>query len=50
MALNNEKELGGLKPATPQNINNNLGGIPETKIVNAKAYLQTASTKSGLNM
>ena len=51
MALNNEGDIRGSKPGIPQNFNiNNLTGVPETKIVNAKAYLQVASTKSGLNV
>ena len=48
MALNNERVSN---TGTPQNMNNNnTGGVPETKIINAKAYLQAASTKSGLNV
>ena len=48
--LNNEKEpLPGSKPATPAMENNNLG-TKETEYVNAKAYMLTASTKSGLNL
>ena len=49
--MNNEKEqLPGSKPATPiGNDINQLGG-KETEYINSKAYLLTASTKTGLNL
>ena len=48
---NNEREqLPGSKPATPVGIEVNKLGGKETEYINSKAYLLTASTKTGLNL
>ena len=46
--LNNERDVTGSKPETPQNMENNLS--KDTEYINAKSYLLTASTKTGLNL
>ena len=49
--FNNEREqLPGSKPATPVDVDVNQLGGKETEYINSKAYLLTASTKSGLNL
>ena len=48
---NNEREqLPGSKPATPVCMEVNQLGGKETEYINSKAYLLTASTKTGLNL
>ena len=48
---NNEREqLPGSKPATPVGLEVNKLGGKETEYINSKAYLLTASTKTGLNL
>ena len=48
--LNNERNASvGNTPQTPSNMTDNLGKA-EQDFINAKAFLLTASTKSGLNL
>ncbi len=48
---NNERDyLPGSKPATPVDMEINQLGEKESEYVNSKAYLLTASTKTGLSL
>jgi len=47
--LNNQTEVATSKPQTPQNMELNLNST-EQEFVNAKSFLLTTSTKTGLNL